>query len=37
MKVIGFVLLLLLIPEVQAQSAGIPAIAVDNGNGDSQT
>ncbi len=30
-------MLLLLVPEVQAQSAGIPAIAVDGGNGDGQT
>ncbi len=37
MKILGFLLLLLLIPEAQAQSAGIPAIAVDSGNGDSQT
>ncbi len=37
MKILGFLLLLTLIPEAQAQSAGIPAIAVDSGNGDSQT
>ncbi len=37
MKILGFLLLFTLIPEAQAQSAGIPAIAVDSGNGDSQT
>ncbi len=37
MKILGFLLLLTLIPEAQAQSAGIPTIAVDSGNGDSQT
>jgi flagellar biosynthetic protein FliP len=29
--------LILLVPEVQAQSAGIPAISIDGGNGDGQT
>ncbi len=37
MKVLLGLMLLLLVPEVQAQSAGIPAIAVDGGNGDGQT
>jgi len=37
MKTLIAVFLLLLMPEVQAQSVGIPAIAVDGGNGDGQT
>jgi len=37
MKYLPGLLLLLVIPEVQAQSVGIPAISVDGGNGDGQT
>ena len=37
MKYLLGLFLLLLIPEVQAQSIGIPAISVDGGNGDGQT
>ncbi len=37
MKVLFGLILLMLVPEVQAQSAGIPAISVDGGNGDGQT
>jgi len=37
MKTLLGLFLLLLIPEVQAQSIGIPAISVDGGNGDGQT
>ncbi len=37
MKILFGLFLLLLIPEVQAQSIGIPAISVDGGNGDGQT
>jgi flagellar biosynthetic protein FliP len=37
MKYLPGLLLLFVIPEVQAQSIGIPAISVDGGNGDGQT
>ena len=37
MKYLLGLFLLVLIPEVQAQSIGIPAISVDGGNGDGQT
>ncbi len=37
MKYLLAIVLLLLMPEAQAQSIGIPAIAVDGGNGDGQT
>ena len=37
MKYLTGLLLLVVIPEVQAQSVGIPAISVDGGNGDGQT
>jgi len=37
MKYLLGLFLLVLIPEVQAQSTGIPAISVDGGNGDGQT
>ncbi len=37
MKYLIAIALMLLMPEVQAQSVGIPAIAVDGGNGDEQT
>jgi flagellar biosynthetic protein FliP len=37
MKVWLGLLLLIVMPEVQAQSAGIPAISIDGGNGDGQT
>ena len=37
MKVLFGLILMMLVPEVQAQSAGIPAISVDGGNGDGQT
>jgi len=37
MKYLIAIALMLLMPEVQAQSVGIPAIAVDGGNGDGQT
>jgi len=37
MKTLLGLFLLMLIPEVQAQSIGIPAISVDGGNGDGQT
>ena len=37
MKYLLAIALLLLMPEAQAQSIGIPAIAVDGGNGDGQT
>jgi len=36
MKYLAGILLLLLLPEVQAQSVGIPAISVNGGNGDGQ-
>ena len=37
MKYLALILLMLLAPAVQAQSMGIPAIAVDGGSGDGQT
>ena len=37
MKYLSGLILLLLVPEVQAQSIGIPAISVDGGSGDGQT
>ena len=37
MKYLTGLILLLLVPEVQAQSIGIPAISVDGGSGDGQT
>ncbi len=37
MKFLLGLFLLMLVPEVQAQSIGIPAISVDGGNGDGQT
>ena len=37
MKPLLAIILILLVPEVQAQSAGIPAISIDGGNGDGQT
>ena len=37
MKLLLALFLILLVPEVQAQSAGIPAISIDGGNGDGQT
>ena len=37
MKYLAGLILLLLVPEVQAQSIGIPAISVDGGSGDGQT
>ena len=37
MKYLPGLFLLFVIPEVQAQSVGIPAISVDGGNGDGQT
>ena len=37
MKILFALLLVILVPEVQAQSAGIPAISIDGGNGDGQT
>ena len=37
MKLLLALFLMLLVPEVQAQSAGIPAISIDGGNGDGQT
>ena len=37
MKILFGLSLLLLAPEVLAQTSGIPAISVDNGNGDNQT
>ena len=37
MKILLALILLLILPEAQAQSAGIPAISVDGGNGDGQT
>ena len=37
MRILLALLLILLVPEVQAQSAGIPAISIDGGNGDGQT
>ena len=37
MKLLLALFLFLLVPEVQAQSAGIPAISIDGGNGDGQT
>ena len=37
MKLLLALFLVLLVPEVQAQSAGIPAISIDGGNGDGQT
>ena len=37
MKILLALFLLMLVPEVQAQSAGIPAISIDGGNGDGQT
>jgi len=36
-KLLLALFLMLLVPEVQAQSAGIPAISIDGGNGDGQT
>ena len=37
MRILAGLLLLLAIPEAQAQASGIPAISVDGGNGDGQT
>ena len=37
MKILFGLLLVMVVPEVQAQSAGIPAISIDGGNGDGQT
>jgi len=37
MKILLGLFLILLVPEVQAQSVGIPAISIDGGNGDGQT
>ena len=37
MKILFCLLLVMVVPEVQAQSAGIPAISIDGGNGDGQT
>jgi flagellar biosynthetic protein FliP len=37
MKILLGLFLVMLVPEVQAQSAGIPAISIDGGNGDGQT
>lgn len=37
MKYLFAMMLVLIVPEVQAQSVGIPAIAVDGGNGDGET
>ena len=37
MKLLLGLILILLVPDAQAQSAGIPAISIDGGNGDGQT
>jgi flagellar biosynthetic protein FliP len=37
MKILLGLFLMMLMPEVQAQSAGIPAISIDGGNGDGET
>ena len=37
MKILLGLFLIMLMPEVQAQSVGIPAISIDGGNGDGQT